>query len=194
MVVVTTGTLSLGINMPCKIVVPSGDCVYLAVPNFRQSSGRVQGAVVLTYSEMLSFKESVVDKVAGYLVLNYLISMAMSPSLQALFYDSSVSCIGLKLQTTRFKWSIPYYHIPGSILVTIAFDTRFCIVSDSRFSICAHRVWLVAGVNLRFFHLVSHISTLQRRVLLHSMRSFAMEYSTGCRRRCPVTRRILYIL
>jgi ATP-dependent RNA helicase DDX60 len=40
MVVVTTGTLSLGINTPCKIVVPSGDCVYLTMPNFRQASGR----------------------------------------------------------------------------------------------------------------------------------------------------------
>jgi hypothetical protein len=39
-VVVATGTLSLGINMPCKSVVFSGDSVYLTALNFRQASGR----------------------------------------------------------------------------------------------------------------------------------------------------------
>jgi ATP-dependent RNA helicase DDX60 len=39
-VVVATGTLSLGINMPCKTVVFSGDSAYLTALNYRQSSGR----------------------------------------------------------------------------------------------------------------------------------------------------------
>jgi ATP-dependent RNA helicase DDX60 len=39
-VVIATGTLSLGINMPCKTVVFSGDSIYLTALNYRQSSGR----------------------------------------------------------------------------------------------------------------------------------------------------------
>ncbi|RDL40340.1 p-loop containing nucleoside triphosphate hydrolase [Venustampulla echinocandica] len=39
-VVIATGTLSLGINMPCSTVVFSGDSVYLTALNFRQAAGR----------------------------------------------------------------------------------------------------------------------------------------------------------
>lgn len=39
-VVVATGELSLGINMPCATVVFSGDSVYLNALNFRQAGGR----------------------------------------------------------------------------------------------------------------------------------------------------------
>lgn len=39
-VIVATGELSLGINMPCATVVFSGDSVYLTALNFRQASGR----------------------------------------------------------------------------------------------------------------------------------------------------------
>ena len=39
-VVVATGTLALGINMPCATVVFSGDSVFLTALNFRQAAGR----------------------------------------------------------------------------------------------------------------------------------------------------------
>ena len=39
-VVIATGTLSLGINMPCKSVVFYGDSVFLTALNFRQAAGR----------------------------------------------------------------------------------------------------------------------------------------------------------
>ena len=39
-VVVATGTLALGINMPCKTTVFTGDSVYLTALNYRQASGR----------------------------------------------------------------------------------------------------------------------------------------------------------
>lgn len=39
-VVVATGTLALGINMPCSTVVFCGDGVYLTALNYRQASGR----------------------------------------------------------------------------------------------------------------------------------------------------------
>ncbi|RGP77383.1 dead deah box helicase [Fusarium longipes] len=38
--VVATGTLALGINMPCKTVVFSGDSVFLSPQNYQQASGR----------------------------------------------------------------------------------------------------------------------------------------------------------
>ncbi|KAK5322279.1 hypothetical protein LTR70_003780 [Exophiala xenobiotica] len=39
-VVIATGTLALGINMPCKTVVFTGDSVYLTALNYRQCAGR----------------------------------------------------------------------------------------------------------------------------------------------------------
>lgn len=39
-VVIATGTLSLGINMPCATVVFCGDSVFLTALNFRQAAGR----------------------------------------------------------------------------------------------------------------------------------------------------------
>ncbi|KAK4465798.1 hypothetical protein QBC42DRAFT_167955 [Cladorrhinum samala] len=39
-VVMATGTLAMGINMPCKTVVFSGDSVYITALNYRQASGR----------------------------------------------------------------------------------------------------------------------------------------------------------
>ncbi|KAL8392556.1 hypothetical protein RB595_002664 [Gaeumannomyces hyphopodioides] len=39
-VVVATGTLALGVNLPCKTAVFSGDSIYLSALNYRQASGR----------------------------------------------------------------------------------------------------------------------------------------------------------
>lgn len=39
-VVIATGTLALGINVPCKTAVFSGDSIYLSALNYRQASGR----------------------------------------------------------------------------------------------------------------------------------------------------------
>ena len=37
---IATGTLALGINMPCTTVVFSGDSIFLTALNYRQAAGR----------------------------------------------------------------------------------------------------------------------------------------------------------
>ena len=60
-VVLATGTLSLGINMPCKTVVFSGDSIYLTALNFRQASGRA-GRRGFDLLGNVVFQEIAVDK------------------------------------------------------------------------------------------------------------------------------------
>jgi ATP-dependent RNA helicase DDX60 len=60
-VVVATGTLSLGINMPCKTVVFSGDSVFLTALNFRQAAGRA-GRRGFDLLGNVVFQEITVDK------------------------------------------------------------------------------------------------------------------------------------
>ncbi|TLD21429.1 hypothetical protein PspLS_09123 [Pyricularia sp. CBS 133598] len=62
-VVIATGTLALGINVPCKTVVFSGDSVFLSALNYRQASGRagrrgfdLLGNVVFNISTHRSFE------------------------------------------------------------------------------------------------------------------------------------------
>lgn len=43
-VVIVTGTLALGLDMPCAAVVFSGDSVFLTALNFRQAAGRADRA------------------------------------------------------------------------------------------------------------------------------------------------------
>ncbi|KAI0397969.1 P-loop containing nucleoside triphosphate hydrolase protein [Xylariaceae sp. FL0594] len=96
-VVIATGTLALGINMPCKTVVFAGDSVFLTALNYRQCAGRagrrgfdVLGNVVfhgLPYSKICMLLSSRLPDLNGH----FPITTSLVLRLTALLHESKNS-------------------------------------------------------------------------------------------------------
>ncbi|KAL4787969.1 hypothetical protein BJX76DRAFT_368295 [Aspergillus varians] len=156
-VVIATGTLALGINMPCKTVVFSGDSVFLTALNFRQAAGRAGrrgfdflGNVVfqgLTYQKVCRLLSSRLPDLNGHfpittsLVLRLFI--LLQESKQAPYAVNAVNSI----------LSCPRIYLGGP-------ESKHTVLHHLRFSIeYLRRCWLLdrEGKPLNFAGLVSHL-------------------------------------
>jgi ATP-dependent RNA helicase DDX60 len=156
-VVIATGTLSMGINMPCKTVVFTGDSVYLSALNFRQASGRAgrRGFDVLG--------NVVFHNMAPHRVLE--IMSAKLPDLRGQFSTSVTLILRLFIllngtDNSEFAAGAVKALLTQSWLYLGGPDAKMSIVHHLRFSIDYLRrqdLLSATGVPLNFSGLISHL-------------------------------------
>ncbi|KAL2374963.1 DEAD/DEAH box helicase, variant [Blastomyces gilchristii SLH14081] len=156
-VVIATGTLALGINMPCKTVVFSGDSIFLTALNFRQAAGRagrrgfdVLGNVVfqaLPYSKICRLLSSRLPGLHGH----FPITTSLVLRLFTLLYESKQAPNAVKMINSLL--SCPHIYLGGG-------EARDSVLHHLRFSIeFLRRNHLLGpdGAPLNFAGCVSHL-------------------------------------
>ncbi|KAL4807595.1 DEAD/DEAH box helicase [Aspergillus unguis] len=156
-VVIATGTLALGINMPCKTVVFSGDSVFLTALNFRQAAGRAGrrgfdflGNVVfqcLPRQKAFRLLRSRLPDLNGH----FPITTSLVLRLMALLHESKQAPYSVKAINSIL--SCPRIYLGGP-------ESKHTVLHHLRFSIeYLRRNWLLAkdGAPLNYAGMVSHL-------------------------------------
>ncbi|KAF3481035.1 uncharacterized protein GIQ15_03794 [Arthroderma uncinatum] len=156
-VVIATGTLALGINMPCKTVVFSGDSIFLTALNFRQAAGRagrrgfdMLGNVVfqdVPYSKVCRLLSSRLPDLNGH----FPITTSLVLRLFILLHESKQATNARKMVDSLL--SCPHIYLGGG-------EARDTVLHHLRFSIeYLRRNHLLGpgGAPLNFAGCVSHL-------------------------------------
>ncbi|KAL4939941.1 hypothetical protein BDV06DRAFT_213885 [Aspergillus oleicola] len=156
-VVIATGTLALGINMPCKTVVFSNDSVYLTALNFRQAAGRAGrrgfdflGNVVfqgLPYQKVCRLLSSRLPDLNGH----FPITTSLVLRLMTLLHESKQAPYAVKAINSILSCARIYLGGP---------ESKATVLHHLRFSIeYLRRNWLLDrnGTPLNFAGMVSHL-------------------------------------
>ncbi|EED11862.1 DEAD/DEAH box helicase, putative [Talaromyces stipitatus ATCC 10500] len=156
-VVIATGTLALGVNMPCKTVVFSGDSVYLTALNFRQAAGRAGrrgfdflGNVVfqgLSYQKVCRLLSSRLPDLNGH----FPITTSLVLRLFILLHESNQASYAIKAVNSIL--SCPMVYLGGP-------ESKHTVLHHLRFSIeYLRRNWLLdrQGRALNFAGMVAHL-------------------------------------
>jgi len=156
-VVIATGTLALGINMPCKTVVFSGDSVFLTALGFRQAAGRAGrrgfdflGNVVfqnIRYGKVCRLLSSKLPDLNGHFPL----TTSLVLRLLTLLHESNSAPYAVKAINSIL--SCPRIYLGGD-------ESKHTVLHHLRFSIeYLRRNWLLNenGAPLNFAGTVSHL-------------------------------------
>ncbi|OAP63865.1 hypothetical protein AYL99_03092 [Fonsecaea erecta] len=156
-VVIATGTLALGINMPCKTVVFSGDSIFLTALNFRQAAGRagrrgfdVLGNVVfqgVPYSKVCRLLSSRLPDLNGH----FPITTSLVLRLFILLHESGNAAYAVKAINSIL--SCPRIYLGGP-------ESKHTVLHHLRFSIeylRRNHLLDVSGAPLNFTGCVSHL-------------------------------------
>ncbi|KAB2572793.1 putative helicase [Lasiodiplodia theobromae] len=196
-VVVATGTLALGINMPCKTVVFCGDSVFLTALNFRQAAGRagrrgfdVLGNVVfhgIPVSKVCRLLSSRLPELTGH----FPITTTLVLRLCTLLSESNNSAFALR--SIDALLSQPRLYLGGE-------ENRMTVLHHLRFSLeYLRRQFLLdqRGTPLNFAGCVSHLYyTENASFAFHALLKdgYFQRLCAGIRRNPESTERILRTL
>lgn len=169
-VVVATGTLALGINMPCKTVVFFGDSVFLTALNYHQGSGRagrrgfdLLGNVVfvgMPLERALEIMSSRLPDLGGHFPL----STTLVLRLLGLLHHTKNSDYAIKAMQSLVSQSRLYLGGPSDQM-SIQHHLRFSIEYLRR-----QRLLSKDGVPLNFAGLVGHLYFTENAVFaFHSL-------------------------
>lgn len=156
-VVIATGTLALGINMPCKTVVFCGDSVFLTALNYRQSAGRagrrgfdMLGNVVfqcMSYDKVCRLLSSRLPDLHGH----FPITTSLVLRLFTLLYETKDSDYATRAVNSLL--SQPRLYLGGNeAKMTVLHHLRFSIDYLRRSALLDHN-----GAPLNFSGMVSHL-------------------------------------
>ncbi|KAI9150582.1 helicase [Paramyrothecium foliicola] len=169
-VVIATGTLALGINMPCKTVVFSGDPVFLTALNYRQASGRagrrgfdLLGNVVfhdIPHHRVKEIMSSRLPDLRG----TFPISVTLVLRLFTLLHGTDNSDYAVRVVESLFTQTRLYLGGPGARM-SIAHHLRFSIEYLRRQNLLS-----ATGEPLNFAGLVGHLYFTENAVFaFHSL-------------------------
>lgn len=169
-VVVATGTLALGINMPCKTVVFAGDSVYLSALNYRQASGRagrrgfdVLGNVVfhgISHHRVMEIMSSRLPDLKG----QFPMSVALILRLFVLLYGTGGSDYAVKAFRSLLTQTRLFLGGPSSQMI-IKHHLRFSIEYLQR-----QHLLSASGAPLNFSGLIGHLYFTENAVFaFHSL-------------------------
>ncbi|KAE8377830.1 hypothetical protein BDV26DRAFT_203452 [Aspergillus bertholletiae] len=156
-VVIATGTLALGINMPCKTVVFSGDSVFLTALGYRQAAGRAGrrgfdflGNVVfqgVAYTKVCRLLSSKLPNLNGH----FPITTSLVLRLFILLHESKQSSYAVKAINSIL--SCPRIYLGGP-------ESKHTVLHHLRFSIeYLRRNFLLdrGGAPLNFSNIIAHL-------------------------------------
>ena len=143
-VVIATGTLALGINMPCKTVVFGGDSVFLTALNFRQGAGRAgrRGFDVLGNVIFLGIPQEkafrLISSRLPHLNGHFPITTSLVLRLMTLLHESNMSQFAIQTINSILSQPRLYLGSPSSKMAvlhhlrfSIEYLRRQCLLSES---------------------------------------------------------------